>query len=70
MDTELRKWMNVNLQTAVGDLEEMRTLARSVQKYADLGGAPREIQDELTDLAQRTESLEARLGGYAMEVAA
>lgn len=69
-DPELDGRMNLDLQTAVRDLEEMRMLARAVQKYAGLGGAPEEIQTELGDLARLTESLEARLGGYAVEVAA
>jgi hypothetical protein len=69
-DAELNGRMNLDLQTAVRDLEEMRMLARSVQKYAGLGGAPEEIQTELGELARLTESLEARLGGYAVEVAA
>ncbi len=70
MTDELSERMNLDLQTAVGDLEEMRMLARSVKKYAELGGAPQEIQDDAAVLEQLTESLESRLGGYAVEVAA
>lgn len=70
MNDELSDRMNLDLQTAVGELEEMRMLARAVKKYAELGGAPQEIQDDAAVLEQLTESLEARLGGYAVEVAA
>ena len=61
--------MNLDLQTGVGNLEDMRMLAHDAQKFVRRGGAPQELQDELADLYQRTESLEARLGGYACEVA-
>jgi hypothetical protein len=69
-EAELRERMNLDLQTAVGNLEDMRMLAHDALKFVRRGGAPKELHDELAALYQQTESLEARLGGYAVEVAA
>jgi len=69
-EAELKERMNLDLQTVVGNLEDMRMLAHDAKKFITRCGVPEELQVELFDLAQRTESLEARLGGYAVEVAA
>jgi hypothetical protein len=69
-EAELKERKNLDLQTAVGNLEDARMLAHDALKFVRRSGVPQELHDELVDLYRRTESLEARLGGYAVEVAA
>jgi hypothetical protein len=69
-EAEMRERMDLDLQTGVGNLEDARMLLHDGQRFIRRGGAPAELQAEYADLYERIQSLEARLGGYAVEVAA
>ena len=69
-DDGLWQQKNLNISTAVGDLEEVRTLTHAIKKYVALAGVPVELQDAANKLAQDAESLEVQVHNYAVEVAA
>jgi hypothetical protein len=68
--TEAEQKMDVNLATAIGDMEEVRMLTHAIRKYVGLAGVPAELQDAADKLAQDAESLEVQASNYACGVAA
>jgi hypothetical protein len=68
--TAVEQKMDVDLATAVGDLEEVRMLTHAIRRYLALAGVPAELQKAADDLAQAVESLEVQTSNYACGVAA
>jgi hypothetical protein len=68
--TEVEQKMDVDLSTAIGDLEEARMLTHAIRKYLALAGVPAELQKAADELAQAVESLEVQASNYACGVAA
>jgi hypothetical protein len=68
--TAVEQKMDVDLATAVGDLEEVRMLTHAIRKYVALAGVPAELQAAADKLAQDAESLEVQASNYACGVAA
>jgi hypothetical protein len=70
IEAELHKRMVEAVQTACGNLEDMRMLARDTAKYVERSGIPGTFHAETIGLIERIESLEARISEYAIEVVA
>lgn len=68
LDTEIQRRMTECVKTAVGNLEDMRMLARDTAKYVERSGIPGTFHAETIALIERVESLEARISEYAVEV--
>jgi hypothetical protein len=70
--TEAEMWAkkDVNLSTAVGDLEEVRSTLLAIKQKVEQGGAPEELQAGAKKLAQDAESFEVQLHNYVCGVAA
>ncbi len=69
-EAELWREKNVNLATAVGDLEEVRSTLLAIKQKVEQGGAPEELQAGAKKLAQDAESFEVQLHNYVCGVAA
>jgi methionyl-tRNA synthetase len=68
-EAELLERMNLDLQTGVGNFDDMRMLAKDGQKFIRRAGVPPQIQ-ELVDKAEAAvKEAEVALSGYAIEFA-
>lgn len=68
IDAEVQQRMTDCVRIAVGNLEDMRLLARGTAKFVERSGIPGPFHAETIALIERVESLEARISEYAVEV--